>query len=181
MRRRLESAHSEQQSAVQCRPWTSREWQLSNTVRAGQYCTEMQREWVVVSSACVWRYSGHAHLGGGGGAICTQTSSRPKQKGQQRTSLTTEQMLRSTGDVDSSRQPTNRTGYSSDQSNTYTPQAGGNTDAVHNQRLVLWAHCNLGGTFVLSILSLAPSLSSPWEVPQVDRTRPQTFLARHLA
>ena len=27
-------------------------------------------------------------------------------------------------------------------------------------------------TFVLSILSLAPSLSSPWEVPQVDRTRP---------
>ena len=35
-------------------------------------------------------------------------------------------------------------------------------------------------TFVLSILSLAPSLSSPWEVPQVDRTRPQTFSARHL-
>ena len=36
-------------------------------------------------------------------------------------------------------------------------------------------------TFVISILSLAPSLSSPWEVPQVDRTRPQTFPARHLA
>ena len=33
-------------------------------------------------------------------------------------------------------------------------------------------------TFVLRILSLAPSLSSPWEVPQVDRTRPQTFYAR---
>ena len=29
-------------------------------------------------------------------------------------------------------------------------------------------------TFVLSILSLAPGLSSPWEIPQVDRTRPQT-------
>ena len=36
-------------------------------------------------------------------------------------------------------------------------------------------------TFVLSILSLAPGLSSPWEFPQVDRTRPQTFPARHLA
>ena len=36
-------------------------------------------------------------------------------------------------------------------------------------------------TFVLSMLSLAPGLSSPWEVPQVDRTRPQTFPARHLA
>ena len=36
-------------------------------------------------------------------------------------------------------------------------------------------------TFVLSILSLAPGLSSPWEVPQVDCTRLQTFLARHLA
>ena len=35
-------------------------------------------------------------------------------------------------------------------------------------------------TFVLSILSVAPSLSSPWEVPQVERTRPQTFSARHL-
>ena len=36
-------------------------------------------------------------------------------------------------------------------------------------------------TFVLSILSLAPGLSSPWEVPQVDHTRLQTFRARHLA
>ena len=35
-------------------------------------------------------------------------------------------------------------------------------------------------TFVLSILSLAPSSSSPREVPQVDRTRPQTFPAPHL-
>ena len=35
--------------------------------------------------------------------------------------------------------------------------------------------------FVLSILSLAPGSSSPWEVHQVDRTRPQTFPARHLA
>ena len=35
-------------------------------------------------------------------------------------------------------------------------------------------------TFVLSILSLAPSLSSPWEIPQVDHTRLQTFPARHL-
>ena len=36
-------------------------------------------------------------------------------------------------------------------------------------------------TFVLSSLSLAPGLSSPREVPQVDRTRPHTFPARHLA
>ena len=36
-------------------------------------------------------------------------------------------------------------------------------------------------TFVLSILSLAPSLFSPREVPQVDRTRPQTFRAKHVA
>ena len=36
-------------------------------------------------------------------------------------------------------------------------------------------------TFVLRILSLAPSISSPREVPQVDRTGPQTFPARHLA
>ena len=36
-------------------------------------------------------------------------------------------------------------------------------------------------TFVLGILSRAPSSSSPWEVPQVDRTRPQTFPARHIA
>ena len=27
----------------------------------------------------------------------------------------------------------------------------------------------------------SPGLSSPWEVPQVDRTRPQTFSTRHLA
>ena len=36
-------------------------------------------------------------------------------------------------------------------------------------------------TFVLRMLSLAPSLSSPMEVPQVDRTRPQTFRAKHVA
>ena len=36
-------------------------------------------------------------------------------------------------------------------------------------------------TFVLRILSLAPGLSSPWEISQVDRTRPQTFSARHVA
>ena len=36
-------------------------------------------------------------------------------------------------------------------------------------------------TFVFSILSLAPGLSSSREVPQVDRTRPQTVPARHLA
>ena len=36
-------------------------------------------------------------------------------------------------------------------------------------------------TFVLSILSLAPSFPSPREVPEVDRTKPQTFPARHLA
>ena len=36
-------------------------------------------------------------------------------------------------------------------------------------------------TFVLSILSLAPGLSSPREIPQVDRTRPQTFRAKQLA
>ena len=36
-------------------------------------------------------------------------------------------------------------------------------------------------TFVLSILSLAPGLSSPREVPHVDRTRPQTFRAKHVA
>jgi hypothetical protein len=34
-------------------------------------------------------------------------------------------------------------------------------------------------TFVLRILSLAPRLSSPREVPQVDRTRLQTFRAKH--
>ena len=36
-------------------------------------------------------------------------------------------------------------------------------------------------TFVLSILSLAPSPSSPCGIPQVDRTGPQTFPARHVA
>ena len=36
-------------------------------------------------------------------------------------------------------------------------------------------------TFVLSILSLAPSLSPPGEVPQVDRTRLQTFRTKHIA
>ena len=47
-------------------------------------------------------------------------------------------------------------------------------------------HVTLGGmfarraTFVLSILSLAPSLSSLWEIPQGDHTRPKTFSARHL-
>ena len=35
-------------------------------------------------------------------------------------------------------------------------------------------------TFVLSILSPVPRLSSPREVPQLDRTRLQTFPARHL-
>ena len=35
-------------------------------------------------------------------------------------------------------------------------------------------------TFVFSILAPAPNLSSPREVPQVDRTGPQTFRARHL-
>ena len=35
-------------------------------------------------------------------------------------------------------------------------------------------------TFVLCTLSLAPSLSSPREVPEVDRTRPQTFRAKHV-
>ena len=35
-------------------------------------------------------------------------------------------------------------------------------------------------TFVLSVLALAPSLSSPWEVPPVDRTGPQTFCAKHV-
>ena len=34
-------------------------------------------------------------------------------------------------------------------------------------------------TFVLSILSLAPNLSSPRGVPQVDYTRLQTFRAKH--
>ena len=29
--------------------------------------------------------------------------------------------------------------------------------------------------------TLAPSLSSPREVPQLDRTRPQTFHAKHVA
>ena len=36
-------------------------------------------------------------------------------------------------------------------------------------------------TFVQSILSLAPSLSPPREVPQVDHTRPQTFRSKHVA
>ena len=47
----------------------------------------------------------------------------------------------------------------------------------------LWGECLPGAcvTFVLCILSLAPSLSSPREVPQVDRTRPQTFRAKHVA
>ena len=36
-------------------------------------------------------------------------------------------------------------------------------------------------TFVLSILSLAPSLSPPRDAPQVDCTRPQTFHAKHVA
>ena len=41
----------------------------------------------------------------------------------------------------------------------------------------MFARC---ATFVLNILSLAPSLSSPWEVPQVDCTRPQTFFGGTL-
>ena len=36
-------------------------------------------------------------------------------------------------------------------------------------------------TFVGSILFLALSLSSPGEVPQKDRTGPQTFPAKHVA
>ena len=36
-------------------------------------------------------------------------------------------------------------------------------------------------TFVLSILALAPILSSPGEVPQVDCTGPHTFPAKHVA
>ena len=48
---------------------------------------------------------------------------------------------------------------------------GGNVCPAHARR----------ATFVLSILSLAPSLSSPWEVPRVDCTRPQNFPAKHLA
>ena len=35
-------------------------------------------------------------------------------------------------------------------------------------------------TFVLSILALAPSVSSPRAVPQVDRTGPQTLPAKHM-
>ena len=35
-------------------------------------------------------------------------------------------------------------------------------------------------TFVLSILGLAPNISSPREVPQVDRTGPQTCPAKHV-
>ena len=35
-------------------------------------------------------------------------------------------------------------------------------------------------TFDFSILALAPNLSSPKEVPQVDRTGPQTFPAKHV-
>ena len=54
---------------------------------------------------------------------------------------------------------------------------------------VPWGKCLLGthpaharrATFVSSILSLAPNLSTPWEVPQVDSTRPQTSRAKHLA
>ena len=36
-------------------------------------------------------------------------------------------------------------------------------------------------TFVVSVLSRAPSLFSPKEVPRVDRTGPQTFPAKHVA
>ena len=35
--------------------------------------------------------------------------------------------------------------------------------------------------FFIKYLSLAPNLSPPREVPQVDRTRTQTFCAKHLA
>ena len=35
-------------------------------------------------------------------------------------------------------------------------------------------------TFVLSVSSPAPGLSSPTEVPHVDHTRPETFPTRHL-
>ena len=46
----------------------------------------------------------------------------------------------------------------------------GNVCLVHARR----------ATFVLSIPAVAPSLSSPREVPQVDRTGPQTFPAEHV-
>ena len=36
------------------------------------------------------------------------------------------------------------------------------------------------GTFAISTLALAPSLSSPQDVRQVDRTGPQTFPAKHV-
>ena len=55
-----------------------------------------------------------------------------------------------------------------------------------NSHILAYARCRARpaharhAPFVLSILSLAPSLSSPWEVPQVDHTRPQTFSARPL-
>ena len=35
-------------------------------------------------------------------------------------------------------------------------------------------------TFGVSVLALAPSLSSPREVPHRDRTGPQTFPAKHV-
>ena len=41
--------------------------------------------------------------------------------------------------------------------------------------------CARHTTFVLSIMALAPNLSSPREVPQVDRTAPQTFPAKNVA
>ena len=40
--------------------------------------------------------------------------------------------------------------------------------------------CARRATLVLSILALAPGLSSPRGVPQVDRTGPQTFPAKHV-
>ena len=64
-----------------------------------------------------------------------------------------------------------------------------NSSSLEDVRPDAWGECLPAAhpaharraTFVLSILSLAPSLSSPREVPQVDRTRQQTFPARHLA
>ena len=43
---------------------------------------------------------------------------------------------------------------------------------------VAWPFRAQHATFVLSILSLAPTLSSPREVPQIERTRPRAVLKR---
>ena len=64
---------------------------------------------------------------------------------QKRISLTPEQMHWSTGDAVNSTQYTDKPGYSPALTNTYMHYlTRGKTDTVHNQQLVLWAHCNLG-------------------------------------